>query len=128
MRTVRAAILGALLVMAPFASSCAEALSAPAPTPGLATARPAQAAPVQNASPGPQAARARLLRLEARVRGLKRRMWRLRVRRRQFLAQGMPAHAHRIHERIIALGWRLRRAQGAARALMGHAGPMSPRR
>lgn len=128
MCTVRAAILGALFVVAPFASSCAEVLSAPAPRPGLATAQPLQPAPVQNAPSGPQTARARLLRLEGQVRGLKRRMWRLRVRRRQFLAQGMPEHAHRIHERIITLGWRLRRVQGAERALMAHAKSMSPRR
>jgi hypothetical protein len=47
-------------------------------------------------------------------------MWRLHVRRQHFLAEGMPDHAHKIHERIIALGWQLRRVEAAEHALRAH--------
>ncbi len=131
MRTTRAALFGVLLVAAPLASLQAAVLAAPPPRTGAPAARLPQAAPAPGAPQGARAtpaARPSLSRLERQARDLKRRMWRLRMRRRQFLAQGMPAHAHRVHERLIALGWQLRRVQAAERALTAHGGPMSPRR
>ncbi len=130
MPTIRAALLGALLITAPIASSHATALPAPHSTPGLTAPPPPQAVSVLNApprAPATSADRARLRQLAAEARSLKRRMWRLRMRRRQFRAQGMSAHAHRAHKRFIALGWRLRRVQTAERALRPHA-TMSRRR
>ena len=129
MRTIRAALLGALLVAAPLAPLQAEVLAAPPPPPSAPVTPPPQAGPIPIAPREAQATpQARLRLLERKAHHLRRRMWRLRVRRRQFLAQGMPEHAHRVHERIIALGWRLRRVQAAERALTVPGGPMSPRR
>ena len=124
MRYLRAAMIGVLLAGVPLASACAGTVAASPPGPAAATAPPPGSGPVlSSAPPGParvSAARARLRRLTREAHSLRRRMWRLRMRRRQFLAQGMPSHAHRVHERIIALGWRLRRVQAAERALLTH--------
>ncbi|MHB1672429.1 MAG: hypothetical protein ACYCVM_10390 [Acidiferrobacter sp.] len=129
MSTVRAALLGALLITSPLASSHAATLAAPPPAPGAAATPSSQARPVHTprGAQATSADRARLQHFEGEVHTLKRQMWRLRMRRRQFLAQGMPEHAHRVHQRIIALGWRLRRVQAAERASMA-AAPMSRRR
>ncbi len=58
---------------------------------------------------------ARLQYLKQQERLVKRQMWRLRLRRRAFLAEGRPQHAHKVGERILNLGWRLRRIQAAER-------------
>ncbi|MHB1567327.1 MAG: hypothetical protein ACYCXG_11555 [Acidiferrobacter sp.] len=78
--------------------------------PGVVWAQPAPAAPA--ALPTAQAAQ-----WAHQVHKLRRHIWRLRMRRRQFIADGLPFRAHRVHERIIRLGWQLRRVQAAERAL-----------
>ncbi|MHB8253738.1 MAG: hypothetical protein ACYDEV_08570 [Acidiferrobacter sp.] len=124
MGSKRAAILVALVVVFPFAG--AQANSLPLPPPGAVSqmAPPPNAGPIVNRPPvvagRPQVPpTVRLQRLEKRERRLKRHIWRLRMRRRQFMAQGMPNRAHRAHERILDLGWRLRRVETAERALRG---------
>ena len=132
MRHLRAAICAVLLAGSPLASCSAYTFAAPPPGPAATGAAPPPGSgPILN-GPGRPArpripVRARLRQLARQERILKRRMWRLRVRRRQFLAEGMPYHAHRVHERLIALGWRLRRVQATERALMIHERPMSPK-
>ncbi|MHB1513270.1 MAG: hypothetical protein ACYCTF_10675 [Acidiferrobacter sp.] len=127
MPTVRAALLGALLIMSPLASSHAATLTAPPPAAGAAATPQTRPVHAPQSAQATSADRARLRHFEGEAHTLKRQMWRLRMRRRQFLAQGMSEHAHRVHQRIIALGWRLRRVQAAERASMA-AAPMSPRR
>lgn len=58
---------------------------------------------------------ARLHYLKRQERLVRRQMWRLRLRRRTFLAEGRPQHAHRVSQRIWSLGWRLRQIQAAER-------------
>ncbi len=123
MRYLRAAICAALLAGSSLASCGADPLTVPPPGPAAAPAVPPPGTgPIFNGPAPPMRARipagVRLRRLGRVEHSLKRRMWRLRMRRRQYLAEGMPFHAHRVHERIIALGWRLRRVQAVERALL----------
>ena len=123
MRYLRAAICAVLLAGSPLASCVADTLAAPPPGPGAAGAVPPPGSgPILNGPGQPVRpripVRVQLRQLARQEHALKRRMWRLRMRRRQFLAEGMPYHAHRVHERIITLGWRLRRVQATERALM----------
>ncbi len=85
----------------------------PVPVTGPVGSPPAQRVPRPIVSP------ARLQYLKRQERLLRRRIWRLRLRRRTFLAEGRPQHVHRVNQRILSLGWRLRRVQAAERGLGG---------
>ncbi len=82
----------------------------PFPTAGAVESPPVRVAPHVTISP------ARLQYLKRQERLVRRQMWRLRLRRRTFLAEGRPQHAHKVSERILNLGWRLRRIQVAERS------------
>ncbi len=120
MRAVVIALLGAWLTVLPCPGAMADSLPPPPPGPGTALVPPPGSGPISAPPRAPLPARVRLRQLERRAHYLKQQIWRLRMRRRQFLAQGMPYHAHHVHERMIAIGWRLRRVQAAERALMIH--------
>ncbi len=81
----------------------------PFPAAGVAEGPPIQTAPRPTLSP------ARIQYLKRQERLLRRQMWRLRLRRRTFLAEGRPQHAHKVSKRILSLGWRLRQIQAAER-------------
>lgn len=123
MRDVRAAVLGILLTLVPLTPVFADSFAPPPPGVAGPQTPPPGSGPILGSptvTPGGRSLvppQVQLQRLDRRERILKRRMWRLRVRRQRFLAQGMPYHAHKVHERIIDLGWRLRRLQAAERAL-----------
>ncbi|WP_298138384.1 hypothetical protein [Acidiferrobacter sp.] len=122
MRYLRAAVCAVLLAASPLVSCRADAFIVPPPGPGAPpppAGGPYYNGPVQPLPP-PGPARMRLRQLVREERYLRGRMWQLRMRRRQFLAAGMPYRAHRVHERLIALGWRLRRIQAQERILLTH--------
>lgn len=93
--------------------------SAPSPWPcwikPLPSARMATSAPVPTAR-RPALSPARIQYLKRQERLLRHRMWQLRLRRRTFLAEGRPQHAHKISKRLLSLGWRLRQIQAEQRA------------
>jgi len=120
---MRAAIFVALMLIFPLGVALADSVP-PQSTDVRPIAPPPAAAPVTHGPSIPKEVQGvppavRLAHLQRRERRLRRHIWRLRMRRRQFIAQGMPDHARHVHERIIELGWRLRRVQAAERALRG---------
>lgn len=82
----------------------------PFPTAGAVGSAPVRMTPYVPVSP------ARLRYLKRQERLVRQKMWRLRLRRRTFLAEGRPQHAHKVTQHILNLGWRLRRIQAAERA------------
>lgn len=133
MRDLRAAVVGIVFTIAPLTPAWANSFFTNsflahsfAPPPAAVAARPRPpvgSAPlltpptaVRGRSPQ-MPSRARLDSLERREGLLRRRMWRLQMRRQRFLTEGRPHHAHQVHERLIDLGWRLRQVQAAKRAL-----------
>lgn len=123
MRDIRVAILVVAMMVLPFTVARAD----PGPPPPQGVTSPVTplpgAGPIVNGPPAvtevPQTRppAGQLRHLAGKERWLRRHIWRLRMRRRHYRALGMPAHAHRVHERIIRLGWRLRRVEAAKRVL-----------
>lgn len=72
--------------------------------------------PVLRTRPRPILSPARIQDLKRQEQVLRQQMWQLRLRRRTFLAEGRPQHAHEINQRLLSLGWRLRRIQAVVRA------------
>jgi len=126
MRIMRAGVLLATLLLGPLAPAFADSHGAP-PTDASPTSVPppgsgpvAHAPPVVTQGPVLESRPVRLAHLEHHERVLKRHIWHLRMRRRQFLVEGLPERAHRVSRHILTLGWQLRRVQTAERALRHH--------